>query len=57
MVGRTYLHGPAAASEQGVDWVIEHLRTGMQRTWPSAAHPSVAEPTPELLIRRSATLG
>ena len=31
MIGRPYLYGLAAAGEEGVDWVIEHLHTSMKR--------------------------
>ena len=32
MAGRAYLYGLAAGGERGVDWVIDHLREGVERT-------------------------
>ena len=51
MIGRPYLYGLAAAGEEGVDWVIDHLRTGMQRDMALCGAASVAELTPELIYR------
>ncbi len=51
MIGRPYLYGLAAAGEQGVDWVIEHLRTGMKRDMALCGAASTAELTPELVYR------
>ncbi|MYL03261.1 MAG: alpha-hydroxy-acid oxidizing protein, partial [Acidimicrobiaceae bacterium] len=51
MVGRAYLYGLAAAGEEGVDWVIEHLRTGMQRDMALCGAASVSELTPDLIYR------
>ena len=51
MVGRAYLYGLAVAGEAGVEWVIEHLRTGMQRDMALCGAASVAELTPELVYR------
>ena len=53
MAGRAYLYGLAAAGEKGVDWVIEHLRTGMERDMALCGASSVAELTPELVIHRT----
>ena len=53
MVGRAYLYGLAAAGEEGVDWVIEHLRTGMKRDMALCGASSVAELGPELVHRPS----
>ena len=51
MIGRPYLYGLAAAGEEGVDWVIEHLRTGMQRDMALIGAASVGELTPDLVYR------
>ena len=51
MVGRAYLYGLAAAGEEGVDWVIEHLHTGMKRDMALCGAASVSELTPELIYR------
>ena len=51
MVGRAYLYGLAAAGEEGVDWVIEHLRTGMRRDMALCGAASVSELTPDLIYR------
>ena len=51
MIGRPYLYGLAAAGEEGVDWVIEHLRTGMRRDMALCGASSIAELTPELVYR------
>ena len=51
MIGRPYLYGLAAAGEEGVDWVIEHLRTGMKRDMALCGAASVAELTPDLIYR------
>ena len=54
MIGRPYLYGLAAAGEEGVDWVIEHLRTGMKRDMALCGAASVAELTPDLIYRPDA---
>lgn len=51
MIGRAYLYGLAAAGEEGVDWVIEHLHTGMKRDMALCGAASVSELTPELIYR------
>ena len=51
MIGRPYLYGLAAAGEEGVDWVIEHLRTGMRRDMALCGAASVSELTPDLIYR------
>ena len=51
MIGRPHLYGLAAAGEEGVDWVIEHLRTGMKRDMALCGAASVAELTPDLIYR------
>lgn len=51
MIGRPYLYGLAAAGEEGVDWVIEHLRTGMERDMALCGASSIAELRPELVYR------
>ena len=51
MIGRAYLYGLAAAGEEGVDWVIEHLRAGMKRDMALCGAASVSELTPDLIYR------
>ena len=51
MIGRPYLYGLAAAGEEGVDWVIEHLRTGMKRDMALCGAAGVSELTPDLIYR------
>ena len=51
MIGRPYLYGLAAAGEEGVDWVIEHLRTGMKRDMALCGAASVSELAPDLIYR------
>ena len=51
MVGRPYLYGLAAAGEEGVDWVIEHLHSGMKRDMALCGAASVSELTPDLIYR------
>ena len=51
MVGRPYLYGLAAAGEEGVNWVIEHLHTGMKRDMALCGAASVSELTPDLIYR------
>ena len=51
MIGRPYLYGLAVAGEEGVDWVIDHLRTGMKRDMALCGAASVAELTPDLIYR------
>ena len=49
MAGRAYLYGLGAAGEAGVDWVIEHLRAGMERDMALCGAASVADLTPDLI--------
>ncbi len=51
MIGRPYLYGLAAAGEEGVDWVIEHLHTSMKRDMALCGAASVSELTPDLIYR------
>ena len=51
MIGRAYLYGLAAAGEEGVDWVIEHLHTGMKRDMALCGAAGVSELTPDLIYR------
>jgi len=44
-------YGLAAAGEEGVDWVIEHLHTGMKRDMALCGAASVSELTPDLIYR------
>jgi L-lactate dehydrogenase (cytochrome) len=48
-VGRPYLYGLAAGGERGVDFVIDHLLSGVRRTMQLCGATNVAELTPELL--------
>lgn len=49
MAGRAYLYGLAAAGETGVEWVIDHLRSGTERNMALCGAASVSELTPDLL--------
>lgn len=49
MAGRAYLYGLGAAGEAGVDWVIEHLKAGMERDMALCGAASVAELSPDLI--------
>ncbi len=51
MIGRPYLYGLAAAGEEGVDWVIKHLHTGMKRDMALCGAASLSELTPDLIYR------
>lgn len=52
MAGRAYLYALGAAGERGVDWVLEHLRAGVELDMALCGAASVADLTPEL-VRRS----
>jgi L-lactate dehydrogenase (cytochrome) len=49
MTGRAYLYGLAAGGERGVDWVIDHLREGTQRTMGLLGAADVGQLGPELV--------
>lgn len=49
MAGRAYLYGLGAAGEAGVDWVIDHLKAGMERDMALCGATSVAELSPDLI--------
>lgn len=49
MAGRAYLYGLGAAGEAGVDWVIDHLKAGMERDMALCGAASVAELSPDLI--------
>ncbi len=49
MVGRPYLYGLGAAGEVGVDFVIDHFATGLERTLALLGCPSVDELGPQYL--------
>jgi L-lactate dehydrogenase (cytochrome) len=49
MVGRPYLYALAAGGERGVDWVIDHLLSGMRRSMALCGRRSVAELGSDLL--------
>ncbi len=48
MVGRAYLYALAAGGERGVDWMIDHLLTGMRRTMALCGRTSVEQLGPDL---------
>jgi L-lactate dehydrogenase (cytochrome) len=48
-IGRPYLYGLAAGGERGVDFVIEHLLKGMERTMQLCGVTKVSELTSDLL--------
>ena len=51
MIGRPHLYALAAAGEEGVYWVTEHLCTDMKRDMALCGAATVAEMTPELVRR------
>ena len=51
MAGRAYLYALGAAGERGVDWVIEHLKAGMERDMALVGAATVADLGPELVTR------
>ena len=53
MAGRAYLYGLAAGGERGVDWVIDHLDEGMQRTMGLIGASHVDQLGPELVRWRN----
>ena len=53
MAGRAYLYGLAVGGERGVDWVVDHLYNGMQRTMGLVGASHVDQLGPELVRWRS----
>jgi L-lactate dehydrogenase (cytochrome) len=51
MTGRTYLYALGAGGQRGVEFVVDQLRNGMQRTMTLVGASSVNELTPELVSR------
>ncbi len=49
MVGRPYLYGLAVGGERGVDFVIDHLLSGMRRTMALCGRTNIAQLGPDLL--------
>ena len=49
MAGRAYLYALGAAGERGVDWVIEHLRSGMERDMALIGAATVADLGPDMV--------
>lgn len=50
MVGRPYLYGLAAGGQRGVEWVLEDLVNGLQRTMALCGRRSVSELTRDLVV-------
>jgi L-lactate dehydrogenase (cytochrome) len=53
MAGRAYLYALGAAGERGVDWVLEHLRAGVELDMALCGAARVADLTPALVSRSS----
>jgi L-lactate dehydrogenase (cytochrome) len=51
MIGRPYLYALAAGGERGVEFVIDHLLSGMRRAMQLTGVTSVDELTPDLVSR------
>jgi L-lactate dehydrogenase (cytochrome) len=49
MVGRPYLYGLGAGGERGVEWVLDHLVSGMKRTMALCGRSTVSDLTPDLV--------
>ncbi len=49
MVGRPYLYGLGAGGERGVEWVLDHLVSGMKRTMALCGRSTVDALTPDLV--------
>lgn len=52
MAGRAYLYGLGAAGEAGVDWVLDDLRTGVERTLALLGSRNIAELHGDLVRQR-----
>ena len=49
MLARPYLYGLAAGGERGVEWVLDHLVSGMKRTMALCGRSSISELTADLV--------
>ncbi len=49
MVGRPYLYGLGAGGERGVEWVLDHLVSGMKRTMALCGRSTVRDLTRDLV--------
>lgn len=54
MAGRAYLYGLAAGGERGVDHVLEHLRSGVERTMALCGRSSISKLDASLVRWRNA---
>jgi L-lactate dehydrogenase (cytochrome) len=52
MIGRAYLYALGAAGETGVTWLLRNLRAGAERTLVLVGATSLADLTPDLVVRR-----
>ncbi len=52
MIGRAYLYALAAAGETGVTWLLKNLQAGVERTLVLLGATSLADLTPDLVVRR-----
>ena len=50
-IGRAYLYAVGAAGERGVDWVLQHLQEGVERTLALTGRPSVEDLDSSVLRR------
>ncbi len=53
MLGRPYLYGLGAGGQRGVEWVLDHLTEGMQRTMALCGRRTIDELTNDLVVRHS----
>lgn len=49
MLGRPYLYGLGAGGERGVEWVLDHLVSGMRRTMALCGRSTIGDLTPDLV--------
>lgn len=49
MVGRPYLYGLGAGGKRGVEWVLDHLVSGMKRTMALCGRSTVRDLTRDLV--------
>jgi L-lactate dehydrogenase (cytochrome) len=52
MIGRAYLYALGAAGETGVTWLLKNLQAGVERTLVLLGATSLADLTPDLVVRR-----
>ena len=43
MIGRAYLYALGAAGERGVDWVLDHLESGLRQTMALSGCTTIAD--------------